>query len=167
MPSSAPQPEQLRFASDGRTPNSPHPVLVYRQLPLADGDYAGAFENLFDSHLWPAQWRAGVYDYHHYHSTAHEVLGVSRGSARLMLGGEHGQEVEVRAGDALVLPAAMDATSSPRYFSTGVTSRSGKWSSKAERTLDSTAARLLPAMTSAPSSATTTASIPARPNGSA
>jgi uncharacterized protein YjlB len=105
MPSSAPQPEQLHFSSDGRTPNSPHPVLIYRQLPLAGADLAGAFENLFDSHLWPAQWRAGVYRYHHYHSTAHEVLGVSRGSARLMLGGEQGREVEVRAADALVLPA--------------------------------------------------------------
>lgn len=105
MPSSAPQPETLHFVSDGRTPNSTHPVLIYRQLPLADADYAAAFENLFASHLWPAQWRAGVYDYHHYHSTAHEVLGVSRGSARLMLGGEEGREIEVRAGDALVLPA--------------------------------------------------------------
>ncbi|WP_413042676.1 cupin domain-containing protein [Pseudomonas sp. YJ42] len=105
MTSSAPQPEQLRFSSDGRTPNSPHPVLIYRQLPLAGGDYADAFENLFGSHLWSAQWRAGVYDYHHFHSTAHEVLGVSRGSARLMLGGEQGQEVAVQAGDALVLPA--------------------------------------------------------------
>ena len=105
MPSSAPHPEQLHFSSDGRTPNSSHPVLVYRQLPLAGNDYASGFENLFNSHLWPAQWRAGVYDYHHFHSTAHEVLGVSRGSARLMLGGEQGQEVEVRAGDALVLPA--------------------------------------------------------------
>lgn len=105
MPSSAPQPETLRFASDGRTPNSSHPVLLYRQLPLADPDYAAAFEQLFASHLWPAQWRAGVYDYHHYHSTAHEVLGVSRGSAHLLLGGEQGREVEVSAGDALVLPA--------------------------------------------------------------
>ncbi len=105
MPSSAPQPEQLHFSSDGRTPNSSHPVLIYRQLPLAGDDYASAFETLFDSHLWPAQWRAGVYDYHHYHSTAHEVLGVARGSARLMLGGEQGREVAVQAGDALVLPA--------------------------------------------------------------
>ena len=105
MPSTATQPEQLHFSSDGRTPNSAHPVLVYRRLPLAGDDLASTFENLFNSHLWPAQWRAGVYDYHHYHSTAHEVLGVSRGSARLMLGGERGQGVEVSAGDALVLPA--------------------------------------------------------------
>lgn len=105
MPSSAAQPEQLHFSSDGRTPNSPHPVLIYRQLPLELGDLAAAFEQLFSSHLWPADWRGGVYDYHHYHSTAHEVLGVFRGQARLMLGGEQGQAIEVRAGDALVLPA--------------------------------------------------------------
>ena len=105
MPSSAPQPEQLRLASDGRTPNSPHPVLIYRQLPLAGPTPAEAFERLFDSHLWPSAWRGTVYDYHHYHSTAHEVLGVASGWARVMLGGEHGQEVELKAGDAVVLPA--------------------------------------------------------------
>lgn len=104
MPSSL-RLEQLQLDSDGRTPNSRHPVLVYRNVPLADQDLAAGFERLFDSHFWPARWRAEVYDYHHYHSTSHEVLGVSSGSARLMLGGEQGQEVEVSAGDALVLPA--------------------------------------------------------------
>jgi len=105
MPSSAPQPEQLYLASDGRTPNSPHPVLIYRQLPLAGPSPAEAFERLFDSHLWPSAWRGTVYDYHHYHSTAHEALGVASGWARVMLGGDNGQEVELKVGDALVLPA--------------------------------------------------------------
>lgn len=104
MPRSAPQPERLSLTSDGRTPNSPHPVLIYRDLPLA-GDYAERFEALFASHLWPPRWRAQVYDYQHYHSTTHEVLGVASGSARLLLGGEQGEEVTVKAGDALVLPA--------------------------------------------------------------
>ncbi|WP_434457110.1 cupin domain-containing protein [Stutzerimonas urumqiensis] len=105
MPSSSLKLEQLQLHSDGQTPNSPHPVLIYRNVPLADDDLASAFERLFDSHLWPARWRAQVFDYHHYHSVCHEVLGVSRGRARLKLGGERGQEIEVAAGDALVLPA--------------------------------------------------------------
>jgi uncharacterized protein YjlB len=105
MASTAPQPEQLRLDSDGRTPNSPLPVLIYRDLPHAGPDLAALFERLFASHLWPPRWRDQVFDYHHYHSNSHEALGVAAGWARLKLGGEAGQEVEVRAGDALVLPA--------------------------------------------------------------
>lgn len=97
--------QQLFFNDDGQTPNSPLAVLLYRHVPLHRTDKAAAFEALFSGNQWPAQWRAQVFDYHHYHSTAHEVLGVVSGSARLMLGGPSGAELEVEEGDVLILPA--------------------------------------------------------------
>ncbi|WP_250123845.1 cupin domain-containing protein [Chroococcidiopsis sp. CCMEE 29] len=45
---------------------------------------------------------------HHYHSTAHEVLGISRGKAAVRLGGDaRGQTFEVRAGDVIIIPAGV------------------------------------------------------------
>ncbi|AXA64939.1 cupin domain-containing protein [Pseudomonas oryzihabitans] len=104
-PVGAGQPEQLHFADDGVIPNSCLPVLLYRQVPLEGADRAAALERLFADNAWPPQWRYGVYSYHHYHPNAHEVLGVAHGQATLRLGGEQGQDVQVSAGDVVVLPA--------------------------------------------------------------
>lgn len=98
-------PQQLLFSDDGVVPNSRFPALLYRAVPLSQEDKAAAFEALFNSHAWPPQWRAQIFAFHHYHSNAHEVLGIVSGQARLMLGGPSGEEIDVSAGDVLVLPA--------------------------------------------------------------
>lgn len=98
-------PKVMFCKDDGATPNSRFPVMVY-QLGLSEEvDTAAAFEALFARNHWTPLWRDGVFDYHHYHSNAHEVLGVASGHALLRLGGEHGQDVEVATGDVLILPA--------------------------------------------------------------
>lgn len=100
------KPQTLFFQDNGNIPNSRYPTLLYRGL-TADGEQSlvDTLENLFGQNNWPAQWRGGVFDYHHFHSTAHEVLGVYDGAATLRLGGEQGEDIEVSAGDVIVLPA--------------------------------------------------------------
>jgi len=96
--------ETLLLPPDDLMPNSPLPVVIYRNVE-SDGEPARDFEAVFDANGWRGSWRNGVYDFDHFHSNAHEVLGVARGSATLQLGGDAGQPVEVKAGDVVLLPA--------------------------------------------------------------
>ena len=92
-------------AGDGPIPNNASfPVLVYHDVEQARAG-ADACRELFAAHGWGGSWVSSVFDYHHFHSTSHEVLGVISGSATLELGGPQGQAFEVAAGDVLVLPA--------------------------------------------------------------
>ncbi len=97
----------LWFAPDGWVPNNSRvPVLLYRRaVPVSTPDRAAEFECLFARNGWPPQWRNGIYPYHHYHSTAHEVLGMARGRATVLIGGPGGECLEFAAGDCIMLPA--------------------------------------------------------------
>jgi len=100
-------PEPLVFADDGSFPNSRLPALFYRGAFATGRDLGPAFENLFGRNGWTGSWRNGLYSFHHYHSTAHEVLGIHRGSVKVMLGGEKGRLVTLTAGDVIVIPAGV------------------------------------------------------------
>jgi uncharacterized protein YjlB len=96
----------VEYFGDGcGIPNSNLPVLLYRNA--IEQPSAEALEALFDANDWPSAWRYGVYDFHHYHSTTHECLGVATGSAELQLGGVEGRVFNVSAGDVIVLPAGV------------------------------------------------------------
>jgi len=103
-------PNALSFLlqDDGRIPNSKYPLLIY-QAVVKNGDrsLAALFEELFRAHKWGGSLRDGIYTYHHYHSTAHEVLVVTRGSARVQLGGEKGITQKIHPGDVILIPAGV------------------------------------------------------------
>lgn len=101
--------EHLYIEDDGRFPNNGRvPLLLYRNaVDVSNRNGARAFETLFQQHRWEGSWQNGVYGVHHYHSTAHEVLGVFSGSARVQFGGRNGSVFEVFAGDAVVIPAGV------------------------------------------------------------
>ncbi|HKG82829.1 MAG TPA: hypothetical protein VKB16_06680, partial [Beijerinckiaceae bacterium] len=70
------------FKDDGSVPNSRLPLIVRQGAITPDAtDPASAFERTFAKNGWTKSWRDGIFDYHHYHSTAHEALGVAVGSA--------------------------------------------------------------------------------------
>jgi uncharacterized protein YjlB len=96
------------FKDDGLIPNNPRwPVIIYRRAVRfpRDLDPAAVIEDIFERNGWQDSWRDSIYDYLHYHSRIHEVLGVARGSAQVRLGGDKGRTLKIAAGDFLILPA--------------------------------------------------------------
>jgi uncharacterized protein YjlB len=102
------KPQTYRFHDDGLIPNHPKwPLVIYKSaVRLPDAlDPAAVFEDLFESNGWGDSWRDGIYDYAHYHSRIHEVLGVARGSGRVQFGGSKGRTLVLKAGDVAILPS--------------------------------------------------------------
>ncbi|HWC64031.1 MAG TPA: hypothetical protein VG501_10445 [Rhizomicrobium sp.] len=102
------KPHLFRFEDDGETPNNPHlPLILYRSPVRLDPDFdpAALFEALFAAHGWGKSWRDGIYDFNHFHTGIHEVLGIARGQAKVRFGGRHGKAIALKAGDVVVQPA--------------------------------------------------------------
>ena len=101
-------PRRYRFEDDGATPNNPSlPLLHYPRVIVLPKEFdpAAVIETLFARHGWKDSWRDGVYDFLHFHTKTHEVLGIARGSVRVRFGGAKGQIIALKAGDVVVLPA--------------------------------------------------------------
>lgn len=102
------EPLTFCFGADREVPNNPRlPLIVYRQALRLDPafDPASIFEAAFGANGWGSGWRNGIYAFRHFHTRAHEVLGIARGSARVEFGGAAGEQLDVSAGDVAILPA--------------------------------------------------------------
>lgn len=98
--------ELLHVSRNDPFPNSHTLPLVLYRLPIQIVG-AAAIEELFRKNRWDPAWRYGVFPYHHYHSTAHEVLGCYAGEAEIQFGGPGSEKVALRPGMAVVIPAGV------------------------------------------------------------
>src|SRR5262249_40627551 len=133
-PSTRPsEPLALKFADDGSIPNNPSlPVLLYRGAIDLSGtsNPEEAVEAVFAHNTWGDMWRNGIYPHVHYHSKIHESLGIARGRAKVRLGGAQGRDLDVAAGDAVVLPAGTGHQclwASPELVVVGAYPRTGRY----------------------------------------
>ncbi len=89
-------------------PNNKLPVLIYKavfDIPRQKNKAGDIVQAIFLRNDWGNTWRNGIYDFHHYHSNAHESLGIASGTATVILGGPNGKRVQLERGDLMILPA--------------------------------------------------------------
>ncbi|MFP4356622.1 MAG: cupin domain-containing protein [Phycisphaerae bacterium] len=95
--------EAISLETSEGIPNHPAwPLVIYRQA--VDEQTADRIEAQLQSNGWAGTWQNGVFDYHHFHSNACEVLACAAGQATVQFGGPDGPEVEISAGDVAILP---------------------------------------------------------------
>jgi len=100
--------EQIVLQDDGVFPNSCYPALLYKgvlDIPVLFP--AAHVRRLFEKNGWANSWDAGIFEYHHYHSITHEVLGIYKGHTKLQLGGPTGPKIFIQKSDVLVIPAGV------------------------------------------------------------
>ena len=92
--------------ADGFFPNNHDlPLLIYHRA-IAETD-VDVVKEILSENDWMNSWVNGIYNYHHFHSTAHEVLGVLQGSAEVKFGGPNGISVHIGTGDVIIIPAGV------------------------------------------------------------
>ena len=100
--------QMINLKDDGTFPNSELPVLFYKgALDVPFLFPANYVKKLFEDNGWSNAWDDGIFEYHHYHSITHEVVGIYEGETVLQLGGEKGKKLKVEKGDVLIIPAGV------------------------------------------------------------
>ena len=93
------------LTGDDQIPNNQKlPLLVHpKAFSVLNNALVSTCESLFTANSWQGCWRNGIFSYHHYHSMAHEVLGICMGTAKVQFGGERGIIFSVSLGDVVII----------------------------------------------------------------
>jgi uncharacterized protein YjlB len=101
--------ESFIFHDDGVFPNNANLALI-RLNQVFDAKpevHPATIEKTFRKNGWENSWRNGLYAFHHYHSTAHEALGIYAGWVKAKFGGPEGKVITAGVGDVIVVPAGV------------------------------------------------------------
>ena len=94
---------RLYMDDNGIFPNNPiYPLLLYKSAHK--GSKAEATEVIVQGKKWTHPWEWGIFTFHHYHSTAWELLLCVQGYAKVQLGGETGPTITIEKGDLALVP---------------------------------------------------------------
>ncbi len=94
--------------SNGFFPNNPRfPLLIYKQTFVMTNQSTQAIQELLQRNHWGQSWVDSIYNFHHYHSTTHEVLVMIEGAGTVQFGGDEGKVYEVSQGDVVIIPAGV------------------------------------------------------------
>ncbi|UKT63619.1 cupin domain-containing protein [Pedobacter mucosus] len=98
-----------KIEENGNFPNNPNlPLMIYKgAFRLHPDDDENVIKKVFAQNGYTNAWIDGIFDYHHYHSNTHEVMGIFSGKADVQFGGEHGVCIELDKGDVVVIPAGV------------------------------------------------------------
>lgn len=97
---------RLFMDDDGTFPNNKeYPLLLYKRAFL--GSQSEATQRIMESGNWTSPWVWGIFPYHHYHSTAWELLLCTQGEADIQVGGPRGPTLEVTRGDLMLIPPGL------------------------------------------------------------
>lgn len=86
------------------------PLVIYHSAFPSSASASGIESHLSAVGVVVPQWRYTMYSTTHFHSTAHEILCISSGKAKLCFGGEDNPkrvEADVQKGDVVVVPAGV------------------------------------------------------------
>ena len=116
--------EHHLLGKSGISPNNDAlPLILYKgAIALGADEPESDVEKVFWGNDWGNGFRGDTFTFHHYHSSAHEVVGCSRGTAQVQFGGPEGPVFEFKAGDAVLIPAGVvhrRCDDAPGYNSVG------------------------------------------------
>ena len=104
---------KYQIPAHGLIPNTSiqnKPLLIYKSAFPSSTNASQIESHLSAVGVVAPQWRYTMYNFDHFHSTSHEVLGIASGKAKLSFGHkENSNRVEeiLQKGDVIVMPAGV------------------------------------------------------------